>query len=128
MREPVPELHYTPTPVHVACKEGDFESEGQKLRKQMPVALEAPRSDALVSRIGNRVTFWPKGGERLSGSVDFAQDVFALGLPHVASRIFIAYRQERDDRVGEFSGRSKALLADELGQVAKEALDQIHPG
>jgi len=81
-----------------------------------------------VYRIGNSVTFWPEGGERLSGSVDFAQDVFALGLPHVASRIFIACRQERDDRVGEFSGRGKALLADELGQVAKEALDQIHPG
>jgi len=83
---------------------------------------------ALVYRIGNSVTFWPEGGERLSGSVDFAQDVFALGLPQVASRIFIACRQERDDRVGEFSGRGKALLADELGQVAKEALDQIHPG
>jgi hypothetical protein len=65
---------------------------------------------------------------RRSGGVDLAQDVFAFGLPHVASRIFVARRQKRDDRLGQFSGRGKALLADELGQVAEEALDQIHPG
>ena len=68
------------------------------------------------------------GGERRSGGVDLAQDVFALGFPHVAPGILIARRQEGDDGVGQFSGRGKAFLGNELGQVAKEALDQIHPG
>ena len=74
------------------------------------------------------ITFCREGGERLSGGIDLAQDVFALGLPHITSRIFIARRQEGDDRVGQFSGRGKALLGNELGEVAEEALDQIHPG
>src|SRR5262245_54730413 len=41
---------------------------------------------------------------------------------------FVARRQQRDDRVGQVSGRGKALLGTELGQVAKEALEQIRPG
>src|SRR5438309_4002912 len=64
-------------------------------------------------------------GERLSGSIDLAQDVFALGFPNVALGIFVARGQERDDRVGQFSGRGKALFGNEFGEVTEEALDQI---
>src|SRR5207253_6069260 len=67
-------------------------------------------------------------GKRLSGRIDLAQDVFALGFPNVAPRIVVARGDERDDGVGQFSGRGKALLGNELGEVAEEALDQIHPG
>src|SRR5207248_9362173 len=67
-------------------------------------------------------------GERLSGSIDLAQDVFALGFPNVALGIFVARGQERDDRVGQFSGRGKALFGNEFGEVTEVALDQIHPG
>ena len=85
-------------------------------------------ADELVCRLSNRVAFCLSDGERRSGGVDLAQDVFALGFPHVAPGILIARRQEGDDGVGQFSGRGKAFLGNELGQVAKEALDQIHPG
>jgi len=67
-------------------------------------------------------------GKRLSGRVDLAQDVFALGFPNVSLGIFVARRQESNDRIGQLSRRGKALLGDELGEVAEEALDQIHPG
>src|SRR4029077_7917696 len=82
----------------------------------------------LVCRLSNRVALRLDDGERRSGGVDLAQDVFALGFPHVAPRILIAACQEGDDGVGQFSGRGKALFGNELGEVAKEALDQIHPG
>jgi transposase len=39
------------------------------------------------------------GGERASGGVDFAQNVFALGLPDVALRRVVAGGQEGDDRI-----------------------------
>ncbi len=64
----------------------------------------------------------------MSGGIDLAQDVLAFGLPHVTAGIFVTHRQESGDGVGEFPGRSKTLLGDELGQVAEEALDQVHPG
>jgi hypothetical protein len=82
----------------------------------------------LVCRLSNSVAVRLSDGERRSGGVDLAQDVFALGFPHVAPGVLIARRQEGDDRVGQFSGRGKALFGNELGEVAKEALDQIHPG
>ena len=43
----------------------------------------------------------------------------------VTPGIVVARGQERDDGVGQFSGRGKALLGDELGEVAEEALDQF---
>jgi hypothetical protein len=82
----------------------------------------------LVCRLSNRVSFRLSDSERRSGGVDLAQDVFALGFAHVAPGVLIARRQEGDDGVGQFSGRGKALFGNELGEVAKEALDQIHPG
>jgi hypothetical protein len=41
---------------------------------------------------------------------------------------FVTRRQESDDGIGEVWGRGEAFLGNELGQVAEEALDQIHPG
>ena len=38
--------------------------------------------------------FWLAAGKRLSGGVDLAQDVLALGLPHVSAGIFVAHRQK----------------------------------
>ena len=77
--------------------------------------------------IGNRVALGRASGERASGGVDFAQDIFALGLPDVAPRIVVAGGQEGDDRIGQFARRGEAFLADERGQIAKEALHQVHP-
>ena len=61
----------------------------------------------------------------MSGSIDFAQDVFAFGFPNIALGIFVARGEKRGDGVGQFSGRGEAFLGNELGEVAKEALDQF---
>jgi len=86
----------------------------------------ARRAD-LVCCIGNRVAIAGTSGERASGGVDFAQDIFALSLPDVPLRIVIAGGQEGDDRIGQFARRGKAPLADKRGQVAEEPLHQVHP-
>jgi multidrug efflux pump len=85
-------------------------------------ALDAERRLGLSSRdavylvccLGNRVSLSGGSGERTSGGVDFAQDVFALGLPDVAPWIVVARGQEGDDRIGQFARRGKALLTDDL--------------
>ena len=43
------------------------------------------------------------GIERMSRGVNFAQDVFALGLPELASWVVVAHRQEGDDGIGQFA-------------------------
>ena len=60
-----------------------------------------------MCRLSNRVAFRLSDGERRSGGVDLAQDVFTFGLPHVAPRIFVTRRQESDDGIGQFSGEAK---------------------
>ena len=42
---------------------------------------------------------------RARGGVDFAQDVFALGLPNIELRIVAAGGQEGDDGIGQFASR-----------------------
>src|ERR1700720_517224 len=111
-------------PVFSASVDSSVARANRVLREHRESAF--PRT--LVRRLSNRVAFRLSDGERRSGGVDLAQDVFALGFPHVAPGILIARRQESDDGIGQFSGRGKALFGNELGEVAKEALDQIHPG
>jgi hypothetical protein len=68
-----------------------------------------------VCRLSNRVAFRLSDGERRSGGVDLAQDVFALGFPHVAPGILIARRQESDD--GSASSRVEPKLFSVMNSV-----------
>ena len=67
----------------------------------------------------NSITWWLERGEDLSGNIDLAQDVFRPWLSKRSVGHFVARREERDDRVGQFSCRGKALLGNEVGEVAR---------
>jgi hypothetical protein len=72
----------------------------------------------LVCCIAHRVALGGAGGE--GDGVDLAQDLFTIGLPDVAPRIFAAGGEEGDDGIGQFARRGKALLRDERRQIAEE--------
>ena len=67
-----------------------------KLFPDAAADVQSTLTSYLVCRLSNRVAFRLSDGERRSGGVDLAQDVFALGFPHVAPGILIARRQEGD--------------------------------
>src|SRR5262249_61432209 len=66
-------------------------------------------------------------GHRLPCCLDLAQDVLALGVPDVSLGIFVALSEKGDNRIRQFADRGETLRSDEVGEIAKEALDQIQP-
>jgi hypothetical protein len=46
------------------------------------------------------IAFADATDKRAPGVVDFAQDIFALGLPNIALRVGVARGQKGDDRIG----------------------------
>ena len=59
--------------------------------------------------------FWLERGERLSGSIDLAQDVFVLGFPNITLGIFVARGQERE--IASASSRVEAKLFSVMNSV-----------
>src|SRR5215469_16310684 len=63
----------------------------------------------------------------LACCLDLAQHVLALGAPDVSLGIFVALSEKGDNRIRQFADRRETLRSDEVGEIAKEALDQIQP-
>src|SRR5215469_14857353 len=66
-------------------------------------------------------------GHRLPCCLDLAQDVLALGMPDVSLGIFVALSEKGDNRIRQFADCGETPRGDEVGEIAKEALDQIQP-
>src|ERR1700677_2822725 len=64
----------------------------------------------------------------LPRALDFSKDGGAFGLPAVGGWLEIMMRQVDVDGGDEFADAPEAALSDHLvGELAKEAFDQVHP-